>query len=476
MQVTCGGCNTARDVKPTTRGQARLPRGWKRRPNGDGDEAVLCGNCWGKLYRLRAITFPVASVLQGGTWTEFCAAVRQALFRSRTLAQWAVNQLAATDVTRTLADDRLPPHPPLGKEGGVYLYGLASRQFADWEQWAGAYNAAQSVLRSVEMKYNARRREIVWSAEASVPTIRSQPYPVPAANYSVAYVEYTGDGETEQVTRVPAVTLPLGTHRWQLRLRGGVRRRRQLAAFRQMVSGEAVLGELAIYRKRAESNRRRSGSDERTSNGGGARVRYDIMVKLVAWLPREQRQGQRVRQGVLSVHSSRQAFLVAVHPDFERPWVLNRAEVRRRIESHARRLEQMSNDAKAETREPVAPRCCWRALSPAERQARRQRKRARRHRLDYLERICLLYRNYVDTFVKEAAAWLAAYADRVGVAKVYLDLSEHGYCPGFPWAALRDRIAVKLDEYGIELTLALPKENNEDEIVQDTISKERQPD
>lgn len=463
--IRCGGCGLERETKPTAKGLLRLPSGWKRRPDPDGGGAVLCGGCWKKLYRLRAVTFPVAAVAEGGSWAEFAAATRQSLFRSRALAQWSVNRLAATDVSRTLDMGKLPVHPPLGAPDKVYLYGLASREFPDWGEWAGAYTCAQAILRATELKYNARRREIVWDNESSVPTIRSQPYAVPAQNWSAEYAETVSE-ETGQVSRVPSVSLPLMGQRWRLLLRGGHRRRRQLAAFQQLASGAAERCELSIYRKRVEGNRGRSGTNGRTANGGGQRVRHDIMIKLVCWLPRETREGQHVKEGVLSVHSSKRSFLVAVHPDFDRPWILNRREVCRRVETHARRLQEMSEDGKCETRPLLNPRGPWRKLTPEDRRARNRRKRIRRHRADYYEKICRLYRNYIDTFIKEAAAWLAAYAERVNVAKVTLDFGETGYCPAFPWKSLQDKIEANLEDRGIGFEIAAAKreeENNADD-------------
>lgn len=435
--ICCGGCAAEIKVNPTSRGTLRLPRGWKRRPDpASGQEAVLCGGCWKKLYRLRSISFPVQGVHEGGSWRDFCAAVRQSLFRSRSLAQWAVNRLAATDVSRTLDTQKLPEHPPLGAEDKVYLYGLASREFADWGEWEGAYSCAQGVLRAAEMKYNPKRTGIIMNAEASVPTVRSCPYPVPAVNWSAEYVEHTNE-TTEQTTRMPAVNLPLLGRRWLVRLRGGRQRARQLAAFRQIVSGEAEQCELAIYRKRSQANRDRSGTVEKPA--AGKKIKYDIMVKLVAWLPRETREGAK-REGVLTVASTKRTFLTAVHPDFERPWLVNRNDYRSRIVSHTRRIQQISEDMKVETRPLVNPRGPWQKLTLEERKQRRQLKRQRKRRQGYLDEISRNYNLWSDSIVKEMASWLVQYADRIGVAKIHLDLSEMGYCPGFRWAALRERI------------------------------------
>lgn len=437
VAITCGGCGAKREAKRTPADNPRTPGGWKKRTDPDtGADMFTCKDCWKKLYRLRAVTFPVQGVHDGGSWADFCVAVRQALFRSRSLAQWAINRLGVTDVSRTLAMQKLLPHPPLGAADKVYLYGLAAREFADWGEWAGAYTCAQGILRLMEAKYNSRRVGIIWRADTSVPTVRSCPYPVPAANWTAEYVETTNE-ETGQSTRVPAVNLPLLGQRWLLRLRGGKQRARQLAAFRQIVSGEAEQCELQIYRKRSQANRDRSGTTER--NGGSVQVRYDIMVKLVAWLPRETREGAK-RQGALTVHSSKNAFLVAVHPDFERPWIVCRNDVRARIIGHAARLERISCDMKAETRPRLNPPGPWQRLSDEERKARRTARRQRKRRQGFLDTITRNFDAWHDSIVKEMASWLAKYADRVGVAKVYLDLGEHDYCPGFRWAALRDRI------------------------------------
>lgn len=458
VELRCGACGTVKPARVTRGGNPRLPKGWKARPDPEHEDPPVytCAACWKRLYHLRAVTFPVAEVLEGGTWQEFCTAVRACLDRSRALAQWAVNRLAQTDVVRTNDQATMPPHPP------IYLYGEASgvNGFHGWGEWTGAMTAANAVLHAVEQKYARRRLEVVWRAEASLPTIRSQPYPVPAQSYRAAWTEYEGtDGKT---SRVPSVSIPLDGRRWVLRLRGGRQRARQLVAFAHIVSGAAEKGELAVYRKRTQSNRDRSGMNGRTAPGGGARVRHDVMVKLVAWLSRECR--ERVRAGALTVHSSKNAFLVAVHPDFERPWVLRSNQVRRWIVQHERRIQQISEDAKAEVRPQRPVPGPWQRLTPEQRACRRRHKRMRRHRLDHLETISRRYHQQLNTYVQTAAAWLAAYADRLGVSRVCLDLSERSYCSGFPWAALRERIRANLEDRGIAL-----------ELIEDTVAEAVEP-
>lgn len=178
--AVCAACGLNRQTKQSSSGKLLPPRGWKRRDGEDGD-VFTCPACWRSLYRLRAITIPVQGVQCGGTWAEFCLAVRQSLLRSRTLAQWTINKLAATDVVRGFGDDKMPPHPPLGHANRVYLYGIGP-EYPEWFQWAGNYRSAECVMRLMEAKYNAKRSGIIWEANSSIPTIRSCPYPIAAQN------------------------------------------------------------------------------------------------------------------------------------------------------------------------------------------------------------------------------------------------------------------------------------------------------
>lgn len=453
--AVCAACGLNRQTKRNKLGKLLPPKGWKRRDGADGEDVFTCPACWRSLYRLRAIVIPVQGVQGGGSWAEFCQAVRRSLLRSRTLAQWTINKLAATDVVRNFNDDKPPKHPPLGHASSVYLYGIGP-EYPGWGDWAGNYKSAECVMRLMEAKYNAKRYCIIWEANASVPTIRSCPYPIASQNWRASYIDHASE-ETGQLTKVPAVTFPLDGTRWTLRLRGGARRVRQLSAFRSIATGEAVQCEMQVYRKKSQENRNRNGDSERR---GGRKERWDIVVKLVAWLPKQQR--DRKREGTLSVHSSKQAMLVAVHPDFERPWILNRHDIPRRVYSHAARLQRISEDTKCEVRPLANPRGPWKKLTEAERKERRHYKRSRKRRLHLLDDLARRYNNYMDTAVKTAAAWLANYADRIGVAAIHLDLSETGWCPGFRWAALRERLCGLCEDLAppIRVEIGSAEENN----------------
>src|SRR5262249_24874423 len=161
-------------------------------------------------------------------------------------------------------------------------------------------------------------------------------YRVHNAAWQAAYSAYTGsDG---QISQVPTVSVPLGQRRWLLRLRGGRERRRQLAAFAQIVSHAAIPGEFSLYRQRASSAVHRRTVTERSA-GGAARVSYRVMAKLVAWFPRPQQ--ERPRAGVLEVRTGRNALFVVRAPGREEPWLLHADHVRRWIARHRVQLQHL---------------------------------------------------------------------------------------------------------------------------------------
>lgn len=408
LEITCTGCGKAHKVTPTKKG-VRIPKAWHRLL-----DEVLCPDCWGKRYKLRAVTFAVAGPLDG-TWPDLRAAMRGAWGRSTALANWAVTELAKADRVRAATDAKLPPMPK------VDLYKLWQ---AHWQrsEWDGSAQSANAVLHAVEAKYRRRRRDVIWTGESSLPSYRyPYAYPVHNAAWEASYREWTGtDGH---VSRVPAVSVPIGNTRWTLRLAGGAERFRQLRAFAKIVSGAAVQGELALYRQRTFGG----GNGGRESNGAaGQQFRTRIMCKLVAWLPRDET--DRAKKGALSVTTTNNSFLVALMEGDEQPWRVHADDVRGVIKAHRKRLDRMADDTKAERRKPP-------------RQAARYRAK--------LAEISRRANNRIDSFVKESASWTVAYAVRRGAEALTYDDAKRGYFPSFPWAAFRDRLAAKCDEAGI---------------------------
>lgn len=410
--VKCASCQKRQDAKPTRKGNPRLPKGWHRHPL--EEQALYCPTCWKKKYCLRAVTFPVADVLEGGDWPEWTAAVRDALYRSTRLANWATRQLAKAD------RERLPGQEKLHKPPEIYLYG----EFGSYEaraEWDGQAASAQSILRTVETKYRQARYETLWLSNACWPRHRSVPFPVHNACWEASYEETVGrDG---QVTRAPAVTFRLGGRRWKVRLRGGPERRRQLVSFAQFVRGAAVPCEMAVYRKRSYASHRRTG--EKPS------VRY--MIKLVAYLPRLPLKSGR--KGTLYVRTGRKSLLVAVHEGREGPWMYHADNLRRLIYAYELRKQRLADDLKAEVRRP---------------------KKKRKRLADYGRKLAYRRHCRVDSELRRIATHVVCYADREGLACIAWDDRQHGYMRRvpFPFEGLRQYVREKSEKLGIEFVWA----------------------
>src|SRR3990167_5817985 len=324
VDLTCS-CGATAKAKPTKAGNLRLPIGWKR----VGAE-TLCKACKSSRYRLRAVTFPVASV-EGSEWKEFTAALRVSWGRATELANWAVRQLLLADGDRKASDTKLAPMPTIN------LYRLWTDTYHDRAAWAGAAQSANAILHSVEAKYRKARFEVVWLIKDRPPRMTYPvPYPVHNAAWKATYQVTTGkDG---QVMREPVVTVTLDGRKWIMRLRGGHEMSRQLKAFAQMASGEALRGELAVYRQRSFGSHRRTASEK--SPGGGATVKTRIMVKLVAYLPITKH--SREVQGVMEVRTGRKALLVGTAPGRESPWLFHCYELKRLIHDYDAKRQRLS--------------------------------------------------------------------------------------------------------------------------------------
>lgn len=405
IPIECSVCADQVQVKPTRTGEPRLPQGWHRHPESDDP---LCAKCWKAGYILRAVTFPIAGPV-GIDWAELRQILARCWAQSTRLATWAVGQLRMADVVRAPDMAKLPPMPR------VYLYPAARELFPDIDP-----TSLNQVLHSVEAKYRRRRYEVVWTQSAALPSHR-YPYPYPVHNQSWS-AERGEHGE-------PLVSVRLGGQRVTLRLRGGHQFRRQLRAFDQITAGTAIRGAFEIYRARASAGDHRPAVEDRAP-GGGQRVSYRILAKLVAWLPRSQR--VRDLDGTLLLRTDAESFWVAEVPGRE-PWRLHADHVRRWVPAHRRRLDRYADDTKFEKRWP---------------------KRTRRQMNEAREVAVALQRRRLDTWLHQSTAMLAGYAERCGVSRVEYDDAVRSYVPSFPWAMLTGRLREKLDERGIALVVS----------------------
>jgi hypothetical protein len=321
---------------------------------------------------------PVASPLDC-SWEELRKALRTMWAQTTAASNWIMTELYARDMRRG-SEEKMPPM------ARVYLYPQARARFPGLPSVTVA-----SLEQSVQRKYRAVRYRVVWIAAASLPTHRyPTPFPVPSQ-------EWYATIEADQAI----VSVRIGDARYRLRLKRGPQFRRHMEAFRQIAKGEAVAGELAIY------------------------DRDGVMVKMAAWLPREDDKGARA--DVLTVRTGKDCLLIAVNAKDESLWRYNGDHLRRWAGEHRTQFQRWSEDQKYEQR-PVP---------------------AFAHRRETTVR---KFRDRMNSATHEIAAQLAGYASRRHFARVRYDDSDHSYLgDGFPWYQLRCLIAEKLDARGIAL-------------------------
>ena len=371
MSWVCSSCQAVRE-KP----EKRLPSGWKRRA-----EEVLCDTCWSKRYILRAIAIPIAFPVECD-WQELRSALNECWKATTQASNWMMTELYTRDA-RPTGQERMPPM------ARIYLYPETRARFPQLPSQTCA-----ALEQAVQKKYRAARYKLIWTSQVSLPMYRyPTPFPVPNQGWAVAIQE-------ERVV----VSTRIGEKRYQFRLRGGPGFRRQRKSIESIISGEAVQGELALYQQNK-----------------------DIMVKMVAWLPRHanaQRQRDQ-RSGTLSVRTDADSLLAGLNAKGEKVWMYHGDQILRWSAEHRKQLRRWSDDSGAEQR---------RVSSFADRRAAATRK----------------YYNRMSTAAKEVAAMLTGYAARHKFAIVRYDDSNTSYCEGFPWFALRERIKTNLDELRIE--------------------------
>lgn len=402
VELSCQCCDKTASVKPTAKGKPRRLNGWKLI-----DGTLFCPACCQSRYILRAVTLPVVSPLE--PWSEFQEAIDKSWAQSTQATAWAVRQLLAADVVRTPDMEKLPPMPR------VYLYGLANEAGILQDMPA---NSRQACFHAAELKYRAKRLDIVWRGIASAPDATyPQPFPVPARDWKITLDE----------SKQPIVSLNIAGKRWHLRLGGGWRYERSIAAIAKIASGEALGGELSIYRQRCIGNRD-SGTVTEPGVSGTKRQQWRIMVKIAARLPKSP---AKERSGTLYVKTTKDEFLVALNTKQEKLWTLHADQCASWIAEHSRHLRHASDDRKLERRKP-----------------RDRKRREMQHTADRIER----HRRRIDTWLHTAARQLVQYADRGKFACIHWDESEGHKLPSFPWFKLKLLIQQKCDELGIEFS------------------------
>jgi hypothetical protein len=380
--MTCCSCQRASKTE-------RLPHGWKRHA-----EAVYCEHCWRTRYTLRSIAMPVVEPL-GEDWSEFREALKEGWVQTTAAANWMMTELYVRDVRRE-GDEKMPPMRR------AYLYPEARERFPNL-----APQTVVSIENSVQAAYRKARYEVLWTCSASLPAFR-YPRPLPVHNQSW---EPTLAGER------PVVRVRLGDRWRELRLKGGPRFHPQIEAYRQMVSGEVIRGELSLYRVRAHDGK----ISDRPN--GDQRVRFAVMCRMVAWLPRASRIEARISDQVLRVATADDMLLVARDSKDECIWKYHGDHLRRWAAEHRKFLQSLADDRKVEQSAPAFA--------------------------DRRTAAACKYRNRTRSAIREIAAQLVAFAVRKEYAAVSYDDHASGFCPEFPYAGLREQLRSKCGDAGL---------------------------
>jgi hypothetical protein len=329
-------------------------------------------------------------------WGDFREALKEGWAQATSAANWMMTELYARDVRRS-GEDKMP------RMGRMYLYPEARLRFLRL-----APQTVVSIEQRVQVAYRVARYEVIWTSAANLPTYR-YPMPLPVHNQS---------WEAKMPQERPVVRVRLADRWWELRLKGSPRFRRQTDAYRQMISGEAIRGELALYRVRAQEGKLADRPN------GDQTVKYTVMCKMVGWFPREEHRGAGERAGILQVRTVDEMLLLALNPRDEPIWQYHGDHLRRWTAEYRRLLQNLADDQKAEQR-PV-PSFADRRTAAA-----------------------VKYRNRMRAAVKEITAQLVGYAARRDFTEIEYNDSVTGFCPKFPYGALRDQIRANCDAMGI---------------------------
>jgi hypothetical protein len=294
-----------------------------------------------------------------------------------------MTEFYARDVRRK-GQQKMPPMPH------VYLYPQLREEFPGLPPQTVA-----SLEQSCQRKYRSARYQLIWTAQASLPTYRyPTPFPIPSQVWTVSIDQNR-----------PVVSLRIGDQRLRLRLKSGPQFRRQYRQICQIVAGDAVQAEAAVYQR------------------GTA-----LIVKLVAWLPREVDQPST---GTLQVRTAKDCLLTAVNGKDKTAWRYNGDHLLRWAAEHRHSRQRWSEDAKYENR-PVPSFARRRAAAAVK------------------------FHNRMSSATHEIAAQLAGYAQRRRFALVEYDDSERGFCEQFPWYRLRTLIGEKLEAREIKFHASDP--------------------
>lgn len=351
---------------------------------------------------VRVVSLPVREVASSEGVTVLDA-LRPAWRLSTDLANWCQRELAVHDPgRRSPDDDRLGRYDPKCLPGGRSLYQRVGDACPFRPAFDGAAGSMGAVVRAVETAWRGHPRTgrlaVLWRGEATAAVYRfPYPWPVRAQELRVSL-----DGGRPVVS----VTLPGG--RVDLRLADGREYRRQLARFAELVADPGRLKEARITGRRA----------------GGRLVGAD--VRLVAAFPAKEAAG-----GKTAVVTTGPGALLTVEVDGRHePFVFHGDDLPGVIAQHDGWRHRLAVDLKHEKRWPAGKR--RRVIAGPAVRARFERAA-----------------NRLRTARQQAAACVAGFLARQGVAAVVYRDADKSFLPRFDWSGLREVLRCKCAEAGI---------------------------
>lgn len=353
-------------------GRPRTPRQWKVL----GGE-TYCPSCKSTAHILRAVIMPVSAPI-GASWNELRDELRGLWAETTRCANWIVSELYARDIRRGPEDERLSSMP------AIYLYPEARELFPTLPAQAVA-----ALIQDVQRRYRANRYAVLWTRSESLASYR---YPVALTLPAQAWSLHEESGRW-------SVSVRLSQSRWRLKLRGGSPMRRQLARLPGLLDGTTERGSLTIYQS--------------TSNSGA------VMVKIVAWFPKEV---QERSLATLRVGTNAHSMLAT-----DAGWRIDPGAIRSVLAADARRRASLHANLHVARVARAKSDGIERALGDLSRRTRQR-----------LADACRTY-----------AAHFAAHATARAAREVRYEDSVRPALSHFPWELLRTRVAQKLDALGI---------------------------
>lgn len=402
MTITCDITGETREAQQAADGRPKLPRGWKRHGG------VTYGpTAWAKAFRPRSLHVPVASATQEGShdtragWAELWKSLGAAWGDATRYANTCLGFYAPKDFALPLARDEkglsLPKIPKDTKNAWLREAYALRRDFPALDS-----STAAAIRMECLRTWNRERWNVRIRADKSLPTFR-YPFPLPLPADAMTWSVDSGNGYLTARVRIDG-------RAFVIRLSPSHKYSRNLSSIRAGITGEAVIGETSLLRRRSFGNER--------GDGG-----WQIWAAVTVYLPVRKSVSEPDRTLAVTVGGG--DLFRAVVAGQERIWTLHADDLLPRIEAYDRQRQRISDDRKFERR-------CG---ASGERYQAMSEDRVQRHR------------RWLDTQLHRRSRELVEFARRNRCGVIRLEMSAPPV--GLPWSRLLEMIRQKAAEYGM---------------------------